>query len=364
MKKEAHLEIDFREVEKSYSQIQKKAYESVAEWHWTKGYFNLEPYYSELNQFPKSRRLKKEPDQKYGHYKHGFDSEGRIVIELSYPTPFLDKVKETFFEYDRLAQCTVVSEFKGIAETPSGELPRLDGLEVFEYDQGLLKRQHTLGSKRYWYKDFVYDDAGKLTETRYLDHEGIDRTTHYSYNAKGELDQIVNNHGTRYRKLPKALPKIAADVEQALYEDVVQTIADEDVKEEVFSLFLSYSSTGFHLPPELYICTADDKLRLFDTSSKAHIAENELWEDVAAFQYEIYFGDKTPHRELYDLYLQAIEMKNQYNKMVSLIINVAKRLQEHKTELGLTIADDFLVMASDYDMNDTKKNYKKIHGKK
>ncbi len=366
MNKKNDLGIDFKEIEASYDQIKKRAYDSVVEWHWTKGFFSLEPYYSERNQFPKSKRIKNEPDQKFGHHKQGFDTKGRLVIELDFPFPFLDSVyKETFFDFDRLANCAVETKFgTNKSENNEVELRDLEYLDVFKYENGLLIEQYCIRPTFISFQDYFYDESNRLTEIKSFSEEYGEHVTKYSYDANGELDEIASTNRTYYKKLPRPFVKIAKDVENALYEDVVQSIRNEKIEEVVFSLFLSYPSTGFNLPPELYICTTKDKLRLFNENSKVHIAENELWQDVTEFQYHIYFGEKTDYRELYDLYLQALEMKNQYNKIVGLVVSVAKRLQENKTDLGLEITDDFLVMASDYDMNDTKKNFKKIHDKK
>jgi hypothetical protein len=92
------VEAAFAALRREYRPRKGRAEGAVCEWVWsTSSWYDPRPLHFERNGWPRGRRLREEPTNRYGRVQCGFDDDGRVVVEREY-TEY--GFYETFYEWN------------------------------------------------------------------------------------------------------------------------------------------------------------------------------------------------------------------------------------------------------------------------
>ena len=351
-------------IEKSYNKLKKRFYKEVAEWFWTKGsYHELFPFFFEQNGHKKGKKLKEEPSNKMECYKYGVDANGRVIIAQRYYMVGVSKYYESFYDHHKNPEEIYIYNFDyEVTKSLLAEKREIISIEIFKYQASMVK-EHILIAKQGWNNSlFEYGDQ-KLRKQILSGSSMGNITLTYIYNIQDELVAIKNGNAYWFKKLDRTFKKFSTMVEDRLLEWIEQTILKEEINESIFCIYLSYSYEN-HLPTGLFICTKEDKDKLMKVDTDGtELLDSKLWEDPTEFKYEfgISSGDDL---KLFDQFNQEISMRDKPDDAVELIVRASKRLKKKILGLDLNLEPDFIVVASDWDGDDLKENYKRINGVK
>jgi len=95
------LKIWFEELKSKYVEIKNDLEKKVVSWYWaTYNMNNLEPFHKEINKIAYGKKLKTEPNNKWGSFQIVVNKENKIIIEREY-VEFKNQYYETFFIYKK-----------------------------------------------------------------------------------------------------------------------------------------------------------------------------------------------------------------------------------------------------------------------
>lgn len=358
---------DLPKIEKSYSKYKKRFYGQVVEWFWTKGsYHELLPYYFEQNNYSKGKKLKAEPSNKINCYRYGLNQHGKIIVAQRYYMNSISQYYETFYDYDKTKNEIHTYSFDyELKKNLFSEKKDIINFTIFKYENSLLK-ESLLIAKGGWNNFFFNYDNGKLIEQVIKQPSAEpslqEITLVYRYDSKDNLVSIKKDNQYWFKKPNQSLDKLSKLVEDTLLKCIAEEVNTINPKDSLFCIFLSYSYEN-HIPPSIYICTAEDKQRLINEKSDIELIDQSMWNDPTDFKYHLDISANNEDDDVFRQFNQEISMLETPDEAVDLIIRVCLSLKKKVYELNLILEDDFSVTASDWDGNDFKKNFRIINEK-
>lgn len=346
------LQARFAQAQGDYPRLKAEIESRVVCWFWASDTVHvIEPFWFEHHRYPRGRRLKAKPAGA-DHHEYGVDADGHIVVErqftlgdercyeifdfrqgneiLSYrfsyaQEKFPDNVKRYVFEDDRLQVIYAAFEKGGY------------WVETFTHEAGRLVR-----------KDALYGFVGKPEKE-------MRRSIAYSYNAIGQLQSIVENGYTWYRRPERKIgyPKLTALAQERLLAYLKNTIARHAPREPLFALTIAYGDEHM-FPPQLGFGT---------------VAEREAWGEgtcidiwnPAEYTHQLDLETDAQDEALFDLFNQETQMRNRYSAARKALLNCALQLKADVQTLGLQRSADFAIAVTRFDAWGLKKNFKTLY---
>jgi hypothetical protein len=351
-----NLQIQFSEIKKAYQSIKKKCENKVESWFWAADTLhNLEPFYFEEHRYKKAKKLKEEPQDKSNKYHYGLNHLNEVILirqytglkrELYYETFYLrtsDKIETYHFDY--------------------WEDKKLDNLTIYHYDDARLTH-HVQITENGWYAYDYHYDQDKLTKklmktSPEADYIPEDRTFEYRYDQFGVLNTITEGEHFYYKKAAKKITfqQLTDLVTEKLFEVIRENLLELKPKEELFCIYLNYGNEAF-FPPSLAMGTEEERKKWLTEHGKR--AKWLMWSPADyRIDHELEMDQESSN--LFELYNQETEMQQKYSLAKKAIAEVALRLKGCLQEFKLHQTPDFVIVASDYEMTDLKKNFKLIN---
>ncbi len=112
------------------------------------------------------------------------------------------------------------------------------------------------------------------------------------------------------------------------------------------------------MPPSIGYGTETDRQEWMH--KKGNEAKWIIWNPIDySHSSEIELDEESEN--LFELFNQETSLNNKENYVIKMIVECSKKLKEILPEFGFIKTDDFVVVASDYEQSDLKKNFKLIN---
>ncbi|GEN66277.1 hypothetical protein [Chryseobacterium rhizosphaerae] len=354
MKTIEQLQEKFSKAQKNYKTIKKNTEQKVIRWFWTTDSIsNLEPFYFEENRFPKGRLHKDEPVKKENQYQYGVDDHNEIIVERQ----FTD-LKDLFYEIFYIRGKDSIESYRFDYSIEK----EIDHVELFMYEHSILTISYAV-FKDGWIKYMYTYNKGKLsTKTMqriYQNTEVPDRIFDYYYDETGLLQSIKEKEHYWYNKPNKKISykKLTDLVSEKLLEILKQNILHYNIQEKIYCIYIYYYHEEM-LPPSIGFGTESDRKEWLNEKGKE--AKWIIWNPIDySHSLEIELNEET--QNLFNLYNQETSLHHKENNTIKMIIECCKNLKNSISAFELNKTDDFVVVASDYEQSDLKKNFKLIN---
>lgn len=348
------LQEKFCEAQKNYKSIKKDTEQQVVKWFWaTDSIFSLEPFYFEENHFPKGKLHKDEPLKKENQYQYGIDTNNEIVVERQFTG-----VKDLFYEIFYIRKDDRIDSYRFDYSVEK----EIENVELFIYEHSILTMSYAF-YKDGWIKYIYIYNKGKLsTKTMqriYQNKEVPDRIFDYHYDEIGILKAIKEKEHYWYHKPNNTLSykKLTDLVSEKLLEILKEHILNYNIREKIYCIYVYYYHEDT-LPPSIGFGTETDREEWQNEKGKE--AKWIIWNPIDySHNLEIDLNEETEN--LFNLYNQETSLKNKESNTIKMIIECCKNVKDSISEFEINKTDDFVIVASDYEQSDLKKNFKLIN---
>lgn len=352
--KTAQPEVLFQNGEKNYSKIKKQTEDKVVVWHWAKGSLaNFEPYYYEEKKYPLPKKLKTAPKDKNYHTQYGVDRFGNIIVERDFNT-------SGFYESFYQIEDDKITSFRYSYH----EEKEIINCRIYFFKEGkidMIKASATyaINSTKYSYQNNLLTSK----EEKHYDRE-TEKNSHkevfYEYDDHNILNGIRSGTYYRYqRKIRMRFTKLKTEAEKRNIGLLKKHIKKYVPKEKIYTIYLAYDCQ-YYFPLTISFGTEAERK---EWSTKEE-AQDYIW-NCAEYKYS--YDDIEASKQdnlLFAQVNQEISMHGKEPLAIKSMQNIAFAIKESVPEFKLNITDDFVVVASDYEQTDLKKNFKKINPKK
>lgn len=351
-----NLQIQFSEIKKAYQSIKKETENQVESWFWAADTLHsLEPFYFEEHRYKKAKKLKEEPADKSNKYHYGLNHLNEVILIRQYTGLKREVYYETFYHRESNKIETYHFDY--------WEDKKLHNLTVYYYEDTQL-RHHVQLTEDGWHTCDYYYDQGKLTKklmktSPEADYVPEDRTFEYNYDQFGILSQINEGTHFHYRKADQKItfPQLTDLVIEKLFELIKKNLLELKPQEELFCIYLNYGNQAL-FPPSLAMGTEEERKKWLTEHGKR--AKWLIW-NPSDYRIDHELEMDQESRNLFELYNQETEMQNKSSLAKKAIAGVAMRLKGCLQEFNIRQTPDFVIVASDYEMADLKKNFKLIN---
>jgi len=347
------LQDQFPLIQQSYLEIKQNTEAKIKTWVWASSEFvSLEPFYFEQNHIAKGRLLKQEPEKKADKMSFGLDENGQIIAQRQY-TAF-ENYYETF--YNRTPAAIETYRFGYDKEK------KLINITRYLYDKDILKKYLRIATGGNSIHDYQYENTTLVKKI--VQHKAAaatiftDRILEYEYDKYGILEAIKTNDHYWYRKPENiTFTQLTLIAEQQLTTVIKRNITNHCIKEELFCLALNYGNEN-HYPPSIAYGTVSEKNKWLIHKGKD--AMHFIWNPA---EYKLNFDLKITDEEakFFAMYNQQTAIQEKHILARKSILNVAADLKKGISGFKLNMADPFVIIVSDYDLGDLKKNFKLIN---
>jgi hypothetical protein len=346
------LQEQFLKTEKLYKEIKAATEANILTWFWaTDSIFKLEPFYFEQHRFPKGKRLLKEPAKRANKYHYGLNDVNEIIVERQYCGFENEIYYETFF--DRSSSEIETCRFD------YGPDKLLINLMLFIFKEGILVQHFHIVKKGWSIYNYCY--KGKNLIKKMLKHEDPDshviseRIYEYNYDQYGFLDNIKEGEYFWYKKPNKktSFDQLTEQAQDKLLEAIKSNIHKYKVKEKLFCLFINYGNQNY-FPPSIAFGRQQEREKWL---AEGEMAKWVIWNPAEyASNFDMDLDIETAN--FFDLYNQETDMLQKDHVARKAILNVTIKIKECLPEFGFNRTDDFVIIASDYELADFRKNFK------
>jgi hypothetical protein len=385
----ADLDALFAAAEANYAALKADAEARVDTWEWRTEGYQIEPFYHEMNDFPKPRRIKQEPaDKKYKH-QWGLDAVGRVAVDRQFVDPAGERAYEEFhffgpevaamFRFDYFADKSIISV--EVAHIAAGRPLRIEGrfnrtaptplarnLAEYFYEGDRLVRMH---------KKHDSEDA-----TEYCP----EREAKFAYDALGRLALIEDRElpGTYWRSSPNYKPRLewreeyrrpakgetprvlAGIIRDRLVERVPQVAAEAGIDEPVFAVAFMFDDEG-NCPfgDSVSFGLARERERMVAQQPDDPHRWAMIWNPA---EWEHGPGKHTIDDAVYDAAVRqwysqlARKDANLAKEGAKVLVDVCKRLAEVDWSAGFPVTDDFIVFPIGLELSDFAAHLRKLAG--
>ena len=354
MKNIEQLQETFFTAQTHYKTIKKSVEQQVISWFWaTDSIFDLEPFYFEQNGFPKGRIHKNEPVKKEEQYQYGVDANNEVIIERQFT-----ELKGLFYETFYIREKDKIESYQ-FDYSPE---KKILNVKFFNYENSRLNTSYMV-VKNGWIKySYNYQNgklSTKLMQRVYGNKEVPDRIFHYAFDEIGALQSIKEKEHFHYHKPDKKISyrKLTELAFEKLLSLLKKSISECNVKEQLYCIYVYYYHEN-RLPPSIGLGTQADREEWIN--EKGEEAKWIIWNPID-YSHIIEIETDEETNNLFTLYNQETALKNKENNTIKMIVDCCKKLKENMAEFDLNKTDDFVVVASDYEQSDLKKNFKLIN---
>lgn len=344
----------FKNGNTNYQQIKELTEKKVVDWFWSKGSpVELEPYYHEEYKSPKTKKLKSEPKNKNYHTQYGVDSSGNILIEREFNSI-------GFYEIFYQLEEELITSFRYSYEKEK----TIINCKSYIFNKG--KVESIYSSAIYGISHIKYSYKKNILVSKEEEHynrknkEISNEEVIYEYDKHNILNGIRSGSYYRYqRKTALSFTKLKSEAEKRVISLLKEHIKEVAPKEKIFTINLAYSPQ-YYFPPSISYGLESEREKWLNKKD----AQDYIW-NVA--EYELSYDDIDSTEEdnnLFDELNQQIMMNEKHNVAIKSIINIAFTLKECLSEFDLNVTDDFVVVTSDYESIDLKKNFKILNPEK
>ncbi|GAA3922919.1 hypothetical protein GO495_02330 [Chitinophaga oryziterrae] len=170
----------------------------------------------------------------------------------------------------------------------------------------------------------------------------------YNYNSTGELEEIINVFGDKrtsydYVKIPSniTLQQLSEQVSSLIAEDIIKTLADEDLKEPLGILEINYQEIGDYSPVLTIYSEKEQK--------KIEKSADRLTELLANDERDYYIDlSANTHERLLVAFMQEVEELEDFSLAESMIRKVACLLNASKLNNEVTTGAKFMAYSVDW----------------
>lgn len=346
----------FKQAKDNYHALKSEIESKVVRWFWASdGLFSLEPFHFEQHRFSKGKILKEIPDIPQNKCCYGVDGDDNIIIERKYTNLTNNSFYETF--YFRNNNEIICHYFH------HNDKKELINTKHYVYQNKKLMAIYSAFSKDNggWIEKFYYQDD-KLIKKHWIgkdyDDKPFDRVQEYSYDEIGLLDSIQENGYVFYQKPNKNLSykKLTELTQEKLLLLLKEHIKNHAPIEKLYCINLAYWEEHT-IPPMIGFGTQSEREYWLDEDNPYH---SIIW-NVADYTHQVEMECDDETAKLFDLFNQETELKGKYNVAIKMIVECAKKIKQDLAEFELNVSDDFVVVASYFDLRDLKSNFKKIN---
>ncbi|HMO39876.1 MAG TPA: hypothetical protein PKE17_10720 [Saprospiraceae bacterium] len=354
MKYIEQLQEKLSNAQKDYQPMKKNIETKVVKWLWANFcIYALEPFYFEEVRLHKGRIHKKEPSKKEYQYQYGLDVNNEIIIERQFTG-----LEEQFYETFYIRENNKIERYKYDYYYEK----KIITVSLFIYENSILISSYRVFKDGWEIFTYLYENgklSSKLMQCIYQKKEETDRFFSYSYDKIGLLQSIREGEYVLYNKPDKKITytKLTELVSEKLFVLLRQTISNYKIDEKLYCIFFYY----FHediLPP--FIGFGTQSKREEWQNEKGDEAKWKIWSPADySHSYKIQLDEET--QNLFNLYNQETSLSNKENSTIKMLVECCKKLKESIHEFDLNRTDDFVIIASDYEQGDLKKNFKLIN---
>lgn len=354
MKNIAILQEKFSKAQKNYKAIKENTEQKVVSWFWaTNSILDLEPFYFEQNRFSKGKIHKTEPAKKENQYQYGVDENNEIIVERQFTG-----LKGLFYETFYIRENADIESYR-YNYAPGKEI---DNVKLFIYEEEKLTTSYFVFEDGWTQISYRYENnklTSKLVERFEDDEKNPDRIFNYAYDEIGLLQSIKEKEHFWYNKPDNKITyaKLTELVSKKLLEILKKNISDYKINEKLYCIFIYYYHEDM-LPPSIGFGTETDREEWLN--EKDEDAKWLIWNPIDySHSCEIELDEET--QKLFQLYNQETSLNNKENSTIKMIVECCKILKDSISEFELAKTDDFVIVASDYEQADLKKNFKIIN---
>ncbi|TDG36417.1 hypothetical protein EZJ43_07820 [Pedobacter changchengzhani] len=354
MKNIEQLKETFSTAQKNYKTIKKSIEKYVVSWFWaTDSIFDLEPFYFEQNRFSKGRIKKAEPIKKENQYQYGIDANKEIIVERQFTG-----LKGLFYETFYIREKDKIESYR-YDYSPE---KKIDNVKSFNYENSRLNTCYIV-VKNGWIKySYNYQNgklSTKLMQRIYDKKEVPDRIFDYAFNEIGELQSIKEKEHFHYNKPDKKISykKLTELVFEKILSLLKKNISDCNMQEKLYCIYVYYYHEVM-IPPSIGFGTQADREEWIN--EKGEGSKWIIWNPID-YSHMIEIEPDVETQNLFKLYNQETSLNNKENNTIKMIVECCKKIKEIISEFDLIKTDDFVIVASDYEQGDLKKNFKLIN---
>ncbi len=351
----------------AYEELRRSLRGQCVSWKWaTWPQHDLEPFFREKQKLPKGRWCKDEAADPRRHYRHGFDSEGRVLV-------IEESQCESFFVYSTSAQervCFTTYRCKdGLSVT---ELVCVDRLWT---ENSIPIRTETLSSAGNGIREYLWEQ-GRLVLER-CTHEDMEfdpgtvtyQEFTFEYNPLGRVRRItlegkdsegnVTGREVVYQRKKKGetLKTLSSYLQGKLVVDIREILTQAAIPEEVYCLLLAYDEENEPLPP--WLALGHELERREIVAQWGDKAGCELWIPAQFPGFGNLQLTSSETVEASRLMNQMLIQRENAKPAIDLLNRVASDLAAQDWDGILNTTDDFVVIAVDLPGDDLLKNAKK-----
>jgi len=337
----------------SRAELRERLEPLVTEWRWATGtqYFMV-PYARQMGERVWGKRLKSPPESPVGHYRYGFDAQGRLLIEREEDA--YAGTKELFVLWD-----TPVTRSYYFSGSPQ-ETPQT--LEELAFDDAgrILHWARNGGGVIFAYDAYEYE-GDKLA--RVVHWDGYSDGDVFRFEWKGNrLERVVRHYvrtghdSVEWTAKPPSLRRALAKLAELLPGSVEDVVRAAGIDEPAFCVLLSYSrESPLEMSlPKVVVGLERERRRVLEAGGSAEDLFNpaglELFDADA-----LDLADPsllTCSEEL----AMSLASDADYDKVQKAWVRLAKALNDVDWGPGLETSDGFVVLAVDDEVADLETN--------
>jgi hypothetical protein len=326
----------------------------VTRWEWgSSTRHNLEPCWFEVHKFTPGRILPGEPKRpESGVAAHGFDARGRLVVTRR-QTEFPGRIYEEFarFEDDRWEVLYFDYDDKRGARA-----------DVYRLEGGRVVRISTAGAnKNHFVQIHRHDDAGRVVEIertgRNAPYPDVHDFRDLEYDAKGRIVRVWwrfpdgRKHVDFERPAERdTFAALRDTLRKAIVDAIVELLRKKKIKSPVYAVALAWCSAEYQymLPPRVMVGLESERQRFIEEEGKKKAVKSYIWNPAG---WKLVAAPKLPKglERKAELVNQDIWQNELVEEGEVFIRKVAADLRKH--ELPVPKTDDFVVYATDLDMD-------------
>jgi len=364
-----YVESRFSQLSSQYLKIKESCEKTVVSWRWaTNELYDPRPFWFERNGYKLGRYLKNLPKKQNYKFEYGLDDRGAIIIERQhirfdgYPERIW--CYETFYiRSDNLIEVAYYDYHPD--KTPISFSRRIGSEQQFELWES-RKKNGIVRENYSWQQDKLFGIGFEYAPVNeHGDHGPLVFNNRFEikYDQKGELEEILSHWPRRTNPevayniswLEVPLERLLRDARNALVASINENICLLKLSDPVFSLIMAWNpEEDAILPPFIGIGLEREREQWIQEHGKD--ANLFMWNPA---EYKIHFNIRSD--ALMDVCTPLNERcarKGSWSAVAKLLNDIAKEFNNKDWTGMLTTTNDFVSVATNYELTDFRGNLK------